>query len=242
MPKPLHDLRERLLRAGVAPRHVRRYLGELTDHLADLRTEEVRAGRGAAEAESAAFARLGSADDLAKAMIEQRQFQSWCVRAPWAMSSLAPVLLLAGAWVIALFILWSGWQIFLPGASTPFGDHDDRLFDAANLYFQLGKAIYFFAPILVGWGIALIEARQRLKAIWPAIGLVLIALIGGASEVHAGRTAVPGGLGHIRMSFNLAASVHGGYPFGLVHAAILLAVTALPYLIWRLQQAYWRSA
>src|SRR5438552_2322388 len=92
MAKPLNELRERLLRAGVAPRHVRRYLAELADHLADLRAEEERAGRSRADAESAALARLGGVDNLAKAMIEQRQFQSWCVRAPWAMFCLAPPL------------------------------------------------------------------------------------------------------------------------------------------------------
>ena len=119
MAKPFHELRERLLRAGVAPRHVRRYLTELTDHLADLRAEEERAGRSRADAESAALVRLGGMDDLAKAMIEQRQFRSWSARVPWAVFSLTPLLLLAGAWFVALFILWSGWQIFLPGADTP---------------------------------------------------------------------------------------------------------------------------
>jgi uncharacterized LabA/DUF88 family protein len=58
MPKQFHELRERLLNAGVAPRHVQRYLKELADHFADLRAEEVRAGRGRAEAESAALGRL----------------------------------------------------------------------------------------------------------------------------------------------------------------------------------------
>ena len=121
MSKPFHELRERLLRAGVAPRHVRRYLTELGDHLADLRAEEERAGRSRADAESAALIRLGGVDDLSKAMIEQRQFQSWCVRAPWAMFGLAPLFLLAGSYFVALLILWSGWKIFLPGADTPFG-------------------------------------------------------------------------------------------------------------------------
>ena len=240
MPNPFYELHERLLRAGVAPRHVRRYVGELTDHLADLRAEEVNSGRNAADAESAALARLGNMDDLAKAMIEQRQFQSWCARAPWAMFSLAPTLVLAAAWAIALFILWSGWNIFLPGADTPFGGHREGGF--ANLYFQFGKAIYFFAPILVGWGIGALAFRQRLKAIWPAVGLMLIALIGGVSNVQAGRTAVPGGLGHIRMGFSFAPTVQGGYPYFLVRAAILLSITVLPYLIWRLQLAYKRSA
>src|ERR1700740_1459704 len=41
MVKPFSDLRERLLKSGVAPRHVRRYLGELSEHLADLQAEEM---------------------------------------------------------------------------------------------------------------------------------------------------------------------------------------------------------
>ena len=116
----LNELRERLLRAGVAPRHVRRYIKELADHLADLRAEKEREGRSPADAESESLMRLGSMDDLAKAMTERKEFQSWCVRAPWAMFGLAPILFLTGAYLIALLILWSGWQIFLPGSDTPF--------------------------------------------------------------------------------------------------------------------------
>src|ERR1700730_16744198 len=100
MPKSFSELRERLLRAGVAPRHVRRYLTELADHLADMRAEEERAGRSPADAESAALIRLGGMEDLAKAMMEQRQFQSWCARAPWATFGLAPLFLLAGAYAV----------------------------------------------------------------------------------------------------------------------------------------------
>ena len=59
MQKRLAELRERLLRAGVAPRHVRRYLSELADHVADLRGEEERAGSGTVAAEAAALERLG---------------------------------------------------------------------------------------------------------------------------------------------------------------------------------------
>ena len=237
MAKPFHELRERLLRAGVAPRHVRRYLTELADHLADLRAEEERAGRSRVDAESAALNRLGGADELARAMMNQRQFQSWCVQAPWAMFGLAPVLFLAIAWFVALFILWSGWQIFLPGAETPFV----RINGLAILYFGLGKMIYFGAPILVGWGIALIAARQRLNAVWPAVGLILIALMGGAGQVHTHPPVAPGELAHVGMGFTLGSFAHG-VPDGLLHALILLSITALPYLIWRLQEAYSRSA
>ena len=234
MPNPFHnlrqELRERLLRAGVAPRHVRRYLAELADHLADLRAEEERAGRSPADAQSAALIRLGTMDELTKAMIGQRQLQSWCVRAPWAMFGLAPLLLLAGVYFVALLILWSGWKIFLPGANTPFV----AIHGFAIFYFGVGRLLYFGAPILVGWGIALLAARQRLKAVWPTVGLVLIAWMGGTARVHAGSTAVPGGLGHVSMDFALASSVQEG----LFHASVILSLTVLPYLIWCLQKTH----
>ena len=242
MAQSFHELRERLLRAGVAPRHVRRYLTELADHLADLRAEEERAGRSRADAESAALIRLGGMDDLARAMIEERQFQSWCIRAPWATFGLAPLLLLAAAWCVALFLLWSGWQIFLPGANTPFVRVPGHsIFRLANVYFQLDRAFYFGAPILVGWGIGLLARRQRLKAIWPVIGLVLIAWIGGTARVHASRTAVPGGVRHVSIDFTLGPSVHS-ISDGLFHALVILSLTVLPYLIWRLQKAHSLSA
>jgi hypothetical protein len=243
MVKPFNELRERLLKAGVAPRHVRRYLNELADHLADLTAEEEHAGRSRADAESAALLRLGGMDDLARAMTEHRQFQSWSVRAPWAAFGLAPLLLLAVTWCVALFLLWSGWHIFLPGTDTPFGSRlgHHQIFEFANVYFQIDRALYFGAPILIGWGIGIVAARQRLKALWPTAGLVLIALIGGTAQVHASRTAVSGGLGHIRMDFTLGSTMPL-VPYGMVHALAIFSFTVLPYLIWRLQKAYSFSA
>jgi hypothetical protein len=108
-------------------------------------------------------------------------------------------------------------------------------------YFNVGRSLYFGAPILVGWGIGLIAIRQRSKAFWTSIGLVLIALIGGTAQVHASRTAVPGGLGHIRMDFALGNSVQD-ISHGLLHAMLILSLTMLPWVIWRLQKALSLSA
>lgn len=237
MPKFFSELRERLLRAGVAPRHVRRYLNELRDHYADLKAEEMRAGRGAADAESAALARLGGLDDLARAMVEQRQFQSWCARAPWVLFGLTPLALLALAWTVALFILWSGWQMFLPGADTPFGVHPGphRLFELSNIYFQAGKMIYFYAPIVIGWGVAIVAARQRLRAVWPVAGMALIALAGAALQVQVRRPDVPGGAGHVSMGFASGPALQV-VSTDLIHALVFISIMTTPYLIWRVQR------
>jgi hypothetical protein len=119
--------------------------------------------------------------------------------------------------------LWSGWKIFLPGTNTPFVPIDGL----AIFYFQVGRLIYFSAPILIGWAIGLVAGRQRLKAGWPAVGWILIAWIGGTAQVRASRTAVRS-VGHIRMGFALGPSVHG-IPDGLFHALVIFSLTVLPF-------------
>ncbi len=230
MSKLFYELRERLLRAGVAPRQVRRYLTELGEHLADLRTEEEGAGCSAVDAEAAALTRLGAADDLARAIIAQRQFRSWSVRAPWAIFGVAPLVLLAGAYLLACFILWSGWKIFLPDAGMPFV----RVDGFAAVYFGAGRLLYFLAPILVGWGVAWIAARQRLKAAWPTVGLALLAFIGAAARVHAGS---PGGVGHVSMDLAIEPSLRG-LSDGLIHVTVIFLVAAMPWVVWRLRLVY----
>ena len=233
MSKPFDEVRERLLQAGVAPRHVRRYLGELADHLSDLRAEEERAGLGRGEAERAALLRLGGAEELSRAMIEQRQFRAWSVRAPWAAFGVMPVCALAALYFAACLVLWSGWMIFVPGADTPFGG---RAHGFPNIYFQAGKALYYGAPLVVGWAVDWMAIRQRAKAAWPIAALVMIAWIGGAAQVQAGRTEVPGGFGHIRMDFARMA-VADGTPDIVLHTLLLHTFTTLPYLLWRMRMA-----
>ena len=191
MQRPFQELRERLLRGGVAPRHIRRYLNELSDHLADLTKEEERAGHSRANAEAAAIVRLGTVDTLAKAMLDQRRFRSWCARAPWAMFSVTPLLLLLSAYLVSALILWSGWLMFLPAADTPFGHTSPPISSLGNIYFQLGRMIYFTAPVVIGLAVALVAVRQRLRALWPMIGIMLVAWMGGTAQIHASRTAVP---------------------------------------------------
>lgn len=231
MAKRFDELRERLLRAGVAPRHVRRYLRELREHLADLTAEEEVAGRSRADAEGAALVRLGGTDELARAMMERREFRSWCARAPWAVFGLGSLMVLAGAYFAACFILWSGWKMFLPNAVTPFGSVvAGPIYGLQNIYFQMGRMIYFGAPIFIGWAIGTVAARQRLRAVWPMVGLAVIALMGSAAHVHVFRPAASVSGGQVGMNFAFESAT------GLLHAGVIFLFAVLPYVIWRLRQ------
>ena len=63
------NVREQLLLAGIAPRHARRYVTELREHLADLVAQERATGLEVAPAEERARSLLGSDAQLAEAMI-----------------------------------------------------------------------------------------------------------------------------------------------------------------------------
>lgn len=236
MEKPFRELREQLLRAGIAPRHIRRYITELEEHWSDLVAEEERAGHARKDAESAAFDRLGGMDDLAQAMIRRPEFRSWCARAPWIIFSLGPLLFLSLAYLILCCYLWLGWRLFLPGVDTPFGSYNSGpIYDLSNIYFQAGRFCYFWAPVLVGWIIAFTAARQRLKAAWLVLGLALLAWMGGTAEIHASRATIPGGLGHVRMSFF---AFHGPAQQNIYALLMIFSISALPYLLWRVRRAF----
>src|ERR1700744_4772839 len=111
MPRTVDGLGEQLLAAGVAPRHVRRYLVELDDHLADLR-EEGACPRD--EGEAWALARLGSCETLAGAMIARKELRGWDVRLPWVAYLLAPILALAAGFALALGLVYAIVESFRP--------------------------------------------------------------------------------------------------------------------------------
>jgi hypothetical protein len=234
VPNLFPELRERLLRAGVAPRHVRRYMTELAEHLADLTAEEERAGRGQREAETAARQRLGTEGELAAAMLSQPRLRAWSARVPWAVCGLAPLGILALARGVALLILWSGWQMFLPDAVTPFGPH--HLSWLGNAYFQLGRMIYFFAPFAIGWALCVLAARQRLRAWWPVVGMLDVACVAAVQNIDANRTAILG-FGHIHIGFALGPTPQAATE-NLIHAAVFFTVALLPYLAWRWHEAH----
>ncbi len=165
-------------------------------------------------------------------MLAQPQIQSLSARAPWAIFSFTPLLLLAILWFLSLCLLRLGWHLFLPGAITPFGSVPGQQFlDLRNIYFQLNRALYLGSPILVGWCMVLIATRQRLRALWPMLSLILLALLAATSHVQANRLAVPTGLGHIRVDFALRPAAQNEY------ALVVFLFALTPYLLWKLQSS-----
>jgi hypothetical protein len=152
-------------------------------------------------------------------MAETSRWVDWSKQAPWALFGAVPLVVLAAAYFVALMILWSGWRIFLPAARTPFVPIDGW----AIAYFGIGRLLYFFAPMLVGLGVAWAATRARVKPVWPLLGMALIAWVDGMAQVHT-RWPTAGASGRVWMTLELG---HLGY------APELLAISVLVYmLLW----------
>jgi hypothetical protein len=156
------------------------------------------------------------------------RMENWSARAPWAVFGIAPVGLLAVAYTVCLFILWSGWRMFLPAEQMPFVPVDGW----AIFYFGVGRVLYFGAPLMVGCIIAWAAARAKAGALWPVLGMVLIALLGGAAKVRASRPTV-NEPGHVGMAFT---TLHPGYSAGVLALAVLL------YALLRMRRGRVRAA
>ena len=177
---PFDNLAETLLRGGIAPRHVRRYLAELREHLEDLTAQQCEAGHDPEDAAVRARARLGSDHELAAAMLEQRQFRSWAARAPWAVFMVFPPLaaIAIGMVFVGSLVLTGKYYDFLEKNAPPppqwFQILATDVVAAANLVIMPLAATLFVA----------IAARQRLKLIWPLVATIMLLALFIHSDVN----------------------------------------------------------
>ena len=76
------ELRHSLLASGVAPRHIRRMLIELHDHLDDLQREALGKGCDPFQAHDRALRAIGDPRLLATRIIERPELRTWVYRYP----------------------------------------------------------------------------------------------------------------------------------------------------------------
>jgi hypothetical protein len=178
MPQPFENVREELLRAGIAPRHARRYVTELREHLNDVTARERATGLPSREAEERATAVLGSDAQLVQAMLDKGAPRSLAYRSPWSVFAVLPValfiLLILGTGISMMFLL--GPVRGLAPSDMPAGYLS--LISAASF-----ASRYLLGPLLVTGCIA-IALRQRLRTSWFWVGIGLIAMLSGPFGFH----------------------------------------------------------
>ncbi len=171
MPRRFEDVQERLLRAGVAPRHVRRYARELSEHLDDLIAMQKARGYDGEDADLRAHALLGTDDELTDAMLASRQFRSLSARAPWLVFGVAPLFVITGLLVGVGFTMIGLWHFGFAGRvpnDAPWLTETLRLWCRVIPVATGPLAATFFT--ILAW-------RQRLSLRWPLVAVLLVAVL-----------------------------------------------------------------
>lgn len=216
MPQRFETLSETLLTAGIAPRHVQRYVRELEDHLDDLIAMQRQRGYDGDDAFERARALLGPDDELARAMTSSGRFRSLSARAPWLVFGiLPPVAVAVGLCAFGFALVVAA----IPFRPTPHGPFPEWCAAVAAYYCQ--SANLGIGP-LAAVAMVLIAMRQRLSRRWLGLGVGLTAFFSALSTL----AIVMPGAGHsgqmsVGMGNNLPFLIAAGR-FGLTAAVALI--------------------
>jgi len=216
-------IRERLLRGGVAPRHVRRTVAELQDHYADLVSEALGHGSRPDAAAAEARRRLGAEETIVAEVLGRRELRSWAHRWPWAIYGLAPLFVLPasiGVVMAALFV--PPYLLARAQGLGSIGGWFQSLTAATLRVSMLG------VPLVVAAGVCLAAGRRRAPLLWPIIGVLLVSLLGGALDLQIRWPRPPEQHGALSVSLSLLPPFPdvGGM---LVRAALSCLLVLVPF-------------
>lgn len=239
MSAPFEPLRERLLRAGIAPRHVRRYLRELSEHLADLTAEQRAAGYDEENAAIRARALLGDDAELATAMEEQPGFRSLVARFPWLVFGVVPpiIMFICTAFPVLLVALFAKMALILSlverGTVEP-----PWLQTAIRLVLETGNLLALPLTVLL---MTVLVWRQRLSPAWALLSLAVLWPLLLCASIDFPATAEIARKSGASLSLGAGFSTRGAFAqansllFTVAHYSLALMPVAL--LIWKRRTA-----
>lgn len=228
MSQPRFDqLRERLLHAGIAPRHVRRYVDELRDHFDDLVREETAAGAAPALALSRARARLGSDDALAQVMLARPGVRSISARFPWVVFGLAPIAMVVAAIYGAVLIEVGVFDLVSALVHRPkmAGHPPPEWFTL--IVFGWNWLATWAAPLAIAVALCAVGLRQRISSAWIFTGITIACVLGAFQVLNWHDDGLHGEL-------SLGSGLAPPFParlvvWGLYRAVVTIAISAAIY-------------
>lgn len=213
-PQQFELLGERLLRSGIAPRHVRRYLRELRDHYDDAVQGELRKGAGRAAAEESASKRLGEPDDLVESALARPELLSWSRRWPWAVYVVAPLLLYPAAFVATILVMVG----LAPATELPYPAPLLEVLKAIRLL------NLYVLPVIAASGFALLARRRGVSRGWAWASVTLITFVGALPNLDVYADAVGAGIGFAtRLDFLLEMFLQRWLPTAVATVMLYMA-------------------
>lgn len=176
MERQFLDLRDRLLRHGIAWRHAHQCALELSQHFEALRDQCLAQGHAPDQADRVAAGRLGDIGQCMQAMLNASHLRSRFATAPFCALVLGPAAIMIGVIFLGVSLLSMLCAVLSPVTAQTLGTVIAILFDDV-------------LPVVCGWTVAIIAIRQRLPAFWPVFALCLLAVLGSMINIA---TIMPG--------------------------------------------------
>jgi hypothetical protein len=177
----LPALRMRLLRGGVAPKHVNRTLKELTHHFADLEQKALSEGLSQTAAAARAGEQLGDPKLIIEEALARPELRSLAYRWPWGIYGIFPVIALVLFVVGSIFGVVSILEFAQSSSGLSPAAFANAMFDqwwARALLETWRVAMIYVLPAVFAGGLCIFAARRDAPILWPAIGVFLILLLG----------------------------------------------------------------
>jgi hypothetical protein len=173
-------LATRLIEAGVAPKHVRRTVLELSAHVEDLAAAALARGASSTEAREEAERQIGTDDALVAEILAQPALKSWGYRWPAAVFGLAPLLLYVLSLILLCVVLVQTADILVhdplaAGVYRPNAPDMLAVVARGSRYFML-----YGLPSLWCFAVMRYASERHLSWGWPALGIAATALLSAA--------------------------------------------------------------
>jgi hypothetical protein len=203
------NLREALLRAGVAPRHVRRALLEIEVHFRQLIDDALARGESGDGARIEARDLLGTDQALIQRYAGTPELRAWSSRWTAAWFTLVPLLIFA-----ALFVATAAVLCLIVDQMSPYLHHVHVSARASYLIDLAVRLVFLWAmPLSIAGAFAVLAYRRRIAPQWPVAGIIILCglaslinvnfvLTGGATPGQAGAgigtsvDSLPGQMAH----------------------------------------------
>jgi hypothetical protein len=213
---------EQLLSAGVAPRHARRAVFELTGHFDDLVAELQDKGVARDEAEAEAAARLNP-DALVAAAIARPELHSWVRRWPLASCTVFPLATYMAFVVGSIALIVGGVTVFDQSLGVKLASSRELQQFAA---FCL-NGVRWAVPVFAAGTFCSVMLARRTPIAWTLIGATLVSMLG--ATLNAG----------LLFPLNDRPGLQAGFGFSteamvlpMLRAGLTLAIV-LPIYFWR---------
>lgn len=225
-------LRMRLLRGGVAPKHVDRTLRELRHHCVDL--EQQALSEGLSQREAAAFAaeRIGDPELIIKEALGRPELKSWAHRWPWGVYGILPVIALALTVVGSILVFINVLELAESSSGLSPAAFANAMFDRWWVRVSIETwrvSMVYVVPVLFAGVLCVFAARRDASFLWPTIGVLLVLFLGFCYDLTVVPPAAPDQL----------AEFGAGIGFGVNRFLSIRALRLLVPLVLVLGPYYW---